>query len=302
MTDAPPPTATIVLVGPAVTAASASSLAEAAAAFASVGEPVLHAVGDERVCEVRCTGPGPQQLREALAAQLSALPAGVSGGVVPDRLGRGRRLLVVFDVDSTFIEQEVIELLAAHAGREAEVAAVTDAAMRGELDFAESLRGRVEALGGLPDEVFTAVGRSVRPTPGAAELTRALLMGGHVVALVSGGFTEIVEPLAAAHGIPHHRANALEVDAGRLTGRVRGEIVDRQVKERTLRELAAREGIDLAHTVAVGDGANDIDMVVAAGLGVAVNAKPALRDRADLVLDTTRLDVLVPVLGLTPVP
>lgn len=197
------------------------------------------------------------------------------------------------DVDSTLITQEVVELLAEHAGSRAEVAAITERAMRGELDFTESLRARVATLAGLPVSVFDAVLAEVVVTPGAVELLAELDRRGWPVGLVSGGFVEVVRPLAARLGIPRCHANALEVEHGALTGRVAGEVVDRAVKARTLREYAADAGVPLERTVAIGDGANDLDMLAAAGFGIAFNAKPVVcaqadavvRDRLDAVLD-----------------
>lgn len=201
---------------------------------------------------------------------------------------REHRLLVM-DVDSTFITDEVIELLAEHAGSRAEVASVTEAAMRGEIDFAQSLERRVATLAGVPDTVFAQVLDEVRLTPGAAELVRGAQERGWTVGLVSGGFEEVVGPLARRHGIEHFRANRLEVSHGVLTGRTEGEIVDRAVKERTLRELAQQVGVPLERTVAIGDGANDLDMIAAAGIGIAFNAKPVVCARAPHVLEG-RLD------------
>lgn len=208
------------------------------------------------------------------------------------------RRLVVLDVDSTFIREEVVELLAAHAGALDEVAAVTEAAMRGELDFAASLRARVMALAGLPVTVFDDVRAAVHVTPGGAQLVAALQARGDVVALVSGGFEEVVRPLAKAHGIRHVRANCLRVQGGRLTGEVAGAVVDRAAKAEALRDFAAAHGIRPAATVAIGDGANDIDMVRAAGLGIAFAAKPALREQADVVVDEPDLRAVLPLLGL----
>jgi phosphoserine phosphatase len=197
------------------------------------------------------------------------------------------------DVDSTLITQEVVELLAEHAGSRAEVADITERAMRGELDFTESLRARVATLAGLPVSVFDAVLAEVVVTPGAVELLAELDRRGWPVGLVSGGFVEVVGPLAGRLGIPRFHANALEVEHGALTGRVAGEVVDRAVKARTLREFAADAGVPLDRTVAIGDGANDLDMLAAAGFGIAFNAKPVVcaqadavvRDRLDAVLD-----------------
>ncbi|MEN1973822.1 phosphoserine phosphatase SerB [Cellulomonas olei] len=200
--------------------------------------------------------------------------------------------LVVMDVDSTLITQEVVELLAAHAGSRDEVAAITERAMRGDLDFTASLRARVATLAGLPVSVFAEVLEEVVVTPGAVELLAELDRRGWPVGLVSGGFVEVVGPLAARLGIPRYRANALEVSGGALTGRVAGEVVDRAVKARTLREYAAETGVPLERTVAIGDGANDLDMLAAAGLGVAFNAKPVVCEQADAVV-RGRLDAVL---------
>lgn len=218
--------------------------------------------------------------------------AGPGTAVVPAPIfGTGRKLLIM-DVDSTLIKQEVIELLAAYAGREAEVAAVTERAMLGELDFAQSLHARVTALAGLPASVLDAVGRSIELSDGAEELVDAFLSAGHDVAAISGGFTQLLQPLAKRLKLTHARANLLEIDNGTLTGRVTGPVVDRAAKERALRQWAGNAAIPLERTIAVGDGANDIDMVAAAGFGVAFNAKPALRDVADAVVDLPFLDIV----------
>ncbi|WP_263120624.1 phosphoserine phosphatase SerB [Cellulomonas fimi] len=200
--------------------------------------------------------------------------------------------LVVMDVDSTLITAEVIELLAARAGSLDVVAEVTGRAMRGEIDFTESLRSRVSTLAGLPESVFAEVLAEVELTPGAVELIAALDAHDCPVGLVSGGFIEVVAPLADRLGISRVRANALEVAAGHLTGRVAGEVIDRAVKARTLREWASAEGIDLADTVAIGDGANDLDMLATAGFGVAFNAKPIVAAQADAAVDG-RLDAVL---------
>ena len=206
-------------------------------------------------------------------------------------------LLLVIDVDSTVIEQEVIELIAAHAGVEPQVRAVTDAAMRGELDFAASLRARVALLAGLPVEVFDAVRAAVRLTEGAIELCEAVHSRGGVVALVSGGFDAVVEGIASAVGADHYRANTLEVADGRLTGRVVGAIVDREAKAAALREYAAQHCIPLERTVAVGDGANDLDMMDTAALGIAFCAKPLVQQRADVSIYTRDLRLVLEHLG-----
>lgn len=208
-------------------------------------------------------------------------------------------MLLVMDVDSTLIQAEVIELIAEHAGTRDEVAAVTEAAMRGELDFAQSLHARVATLAGLDLEVLERVRHAVPLTPGARTLIGAFHERGWPVGLVSGGFREVVGPLAADLGITHVRANELESEGGRLTGRVRGAVVDRRTKETFLRELAAEHGIPMERTVAVGDGANDLDMVGAAGTGVAFCAKPALREAATIAVDEPDLALVLDALGVT---
>ena len=236
-------------------------------------------------------------LRPALAA--TAAETGFDVSVSPAGLARQGRRLVVMDVDSTLIRDEVIELLARHAGREAEVAAVTERAMRGELDFAESLHARVATLAGLPVSVFDDVIEAVRLTPGARTLVATLQDLGFAVALVSGGFVEVVKPLAKSLGIKHVAANRLEVSDGVLTGKVKGEVVDRAMKATMLKKLAAAEGLPLSRTVAVGDGANDLDMLAAAGLGIAFNAKPAVRASADTALNFPYLDAVLYLLGFS---
>lgn len=193
--------------------------------------------------------------------------------------------LLVSDVDSTFLTQEVIELVADHAGTRDEVAAITDRAMRGEIDFEASLRERVRTLAGLPASVLADVRTQLVPTPGALDLFERARSAGWVTALVSGGFHEVIDELAASVGVDLVRANRFAVHGGYLTGELEGPIIDRAAKATTLRELAEHYGIAQERTVAMGDGANDIDMVVAAGTGIAFQPKPALRDVADVVID-----------------
>jgi phosphoserine phosphatase len=205
---------------------------------------------------------------------------------------------VVLDVDSTLIENEAIELLADAAGTLEHVARVTERAMRGELDFAESLRERVATLAGLPVSVFDAVRSSIIVTPGASALVEGVHRAGGAIAVVSGGFHELLDPLAADLGLDEWHANRLETRDGLLTGHVHGDIVDAHAKARSLRDWAGVRRIALARTVAVGDGANDLEMMDVAGLGVAFDAKPAVRARADVVMPDRDLSAVLPLLGL----
>ncbi|MEY3846790.1 MAG: hypothetical protein RJA66_1057 [Actinomycetota bacterium] len=206
--------------------------------------------------------------------------------------------LVVFDVDSTLIEDEVIELLADVAGKRAEVAAVTERAMAGELDFAESLIERVKALAGLPESVFADVQQRITVTTGAKALIDAVHAAGGKVGAVSGGFNQLLAPLAEILELDFARANQLEVVDGFLTGKVLGAIVDRQAKADALLEWASVTETPIENTVAVGDGANDLSMMAAAGLGVGFNCKPIVREHADYVLEGNDLSRLTEKLGL----
>ncbi|HSO64834.1 MAG TPA: phosphoserine phosphatase SerB [Ornithinibacter sp.] len=247
--------------------------------------------------EMDVSGADVADLRHDLA--LVSHHVGADIAVAPAGLARHGGRLVVMDVDSTLIQDEVIELLAGHAGRGAEVAAVTERAMSGELDFAQSLHARVATLAGLPVSVLEEVRDAVRLTPGARTLVRTLKRLGFTVALVSGGFVEVVEPLAVELGVDHVRANRLEVADGLLTGRVVGDLVDRAGKAAALKEFAALEGLPLSRTVAIGDGANDLDMLDVAGLGVAFNAKPLVRRQADTALNVPYLDAVLFLLGIS---
>jgi len=207
------------------------------------------------------------------------------------------RFLVVLDADSTLIRNEVIELIADEAGRGAEVAAATEAAMRGEVDFASSLRSRVEALEGVPLAAFARVLSRIEPTPGVRELIAAVHERGGAVGVVSGGFHEILDTVAPDLGVDVWRANRLATRDGALSGVVDGGIVDAAGKAAALREWAAERSVPIARTIAIGDGANDLEMMAVAGLGVAFNAKPAVRARADLVVgpvDLTEVIALLP--------
>ncbi|MFB8386069.1 phosphoserine phosphatase SerB [Microbacterium sp. NPDC055910] len=206
------------------------------------------------------------------------------------------RFLVVLDADSTLIRNEVIELIADEAGRGAEVAEATEAAMRGEVDFATSLRSRVATLEGVPVAAFARVLARVEPTPGVHELIAAVHERGGRFGVVSGGFHEILDTVAPQLGVDIWRANRLQAAEGALTGLVDGEIVDAAGKATALGEWAAAAGVPLSRTIAVGDGANDLLMMAAAGLGLAFNAKPAVRELADLVIGPVDLREVIPLL------
>jgi phosphoserine phosphatase len=208
------------------------------------------------------------------------------------------RFLVVLDADSTLIHDEVIELLAEEAGARTEVADITERAMRGELDFEQSLRERIKTLAGLPAEVFARVGERIRVTDGVPELIAGVHAAGGRVGVVSGGFHETLDPLARRLGLDHWRANRLEVVDGALSGEVLGDVVDAEAKAAALIEWARDARIPLPRTVAIGDGANDLKMMAIAGLSVAFNAKPRVREEADVVVDRQDLSQILPLLGL----
>ena len=208
------------------------------------------------------------------------------------------RFLVVLDVDSTLIENEVIELLADAAGSGFEVAAITSAAMNGELDFEQSLRARVATLAGLPESVFADVAAQITVTRGVPDMVAGIHAAGGRVGVVSGGFHELVDGLAESLGLDYHRANRLEVVDGVLTGGLVGAVIDAQAKADTLREWAADTGVPLAQTVAVGDGANDLPMMAITGLAVGFDAKAPVRDEADVLMDVRDLAQVLPLLGL----
>ena len=295
-----PSTHTIMVLGRPITAEAFGAVAREVASL-GVNIDLIRGVSDYPVTglELRVSVP------PGVGGQLQEVLTRVAGDVGVDvaledySIARRAKRLIVFDVDSTLIQQEVIEMLAARAGAEEAVKAITDAAMRGELDFAQSLLQRVATLAGLPVEVIDEVAEDVELTPGARTTIRTLRRLGYHVGVVSGGFRQVIQPLADELMLDFVAANVLEVVDGKLTGRVVGEIVDRAGKAKALRDFAAQAGVPMAQTVAVGDGANDIDMLAAAGLGIAFNAKPALREVADASLSHPYLDTVLFLLGVT---
>jgi phosphoserine phosphatase len=251
--------------------------------------------------ELLVSAPGRASKASAmLRAQLAEVVAGCGVDIAVEPIGRRQQAnrLVIFDVDSTLLRGEIIDLLAASAGREREVGEITEAAMHGEIDFAESLRRRVAALAGLPEAVFDEVAAQAELTPGARTTVRTLRRLGFPCGAVSGGFSQVVERVATELGLDFFAANELEITDGRLTGRVVGDVIDRCAKARILRRFASSYGIPLSQCVAVGDGANDIDMLTTAGLGVAFNAKPAVREIAHTALSHPFMDSVLFVLGI----
>lgn len=277
------------------------------AAIAAISEKLaLHNANIERiyrtasdpitVFEFIVSGAPQIEIRTALAEVSRQYEVDIA--VQPGGLMRWAKRLILLDVDSTLIEQEVIDLLAAKAGVQEAVKAITDRAMHGEIDFAQSLQTRVSLLAGLPVEVIAQVQREITLTPGARTLIRTLQRLGHSVAVVSGGFIEVIEPLLKELGIGLYRANSLEVKEGFLTGRTQGPVIDRLAKAAALREFASFAGIELGQTIAIGDGANDLDMIALAGLGIAFNAKPAVRAAADSSLSQPYLDSVLYLMGI----
>jgi len=268
-----------------------------AAAGANIDRIVRLARYPVHAYEFRVTGADPIELQRYLGEAAAAHRLDIA--VQPEGIGRRAKRLVVLDVDSTLIQDEVIELLAAECGCEDEVRRLTDAAMAGEADFETTLRARVRLLAGLDLAAIERARSRVRLTPGARTFVRTLKRLGYTVGIVSGGFTHITDGLAEELDLDHAVANVLEVADGQLTGEVVGPVVDRARKAQLLGEFARAEGVPLSQTVAVGDGANDLDMLAAAGLGVAFNAKPVVQEAADTTVNVPYLDAILFVLGVT---
>ena len=238
----------------------------------------------------------PRDLQRDLADL--ALTEGIDLAIEAGGLNRRSKRIVLLDMDSTFIQQEVIDLLAEEAGVGVKVKEITESAMRGELDFKESLERRTELLAGLSEKAIVDIRGRITLTPGARTLVRTLHRLGHKVGIVSGGFTNVIEPLVNEMKVDFFRANTLEVKDGKLTGKIVGAIVDRAAKATFLSEFAQNEGVPLSQTIAVGDGANDLDMLKAAGLGIAFNAKPAVKAQADSSINTPYLDAILYLMGI----
>lgn len=295
-----PSTHTVVVLGRPITAAAFGVLAREVAEI-GVNIDVIRGVSDYPVTGLELRVSVPPGSAGQLQAALSRVAAeqGVDVALEDYSLARRAKRLIVFDVDSTLVQGEVIELIAARAGAQDEVAAITEAAMRGELDFAASLTRRVATLAGLPASVLAEVAGELQLTPGARTTLRTLRRLGFLCGVVSGGFRQVIAPLADELKLDFVAANELEIVEGKLTGRVSGPIIDRAAKAEALRDFARQAGVPMEQTVAVGDGANDIDMLAAAGLGVAFNAKPALREVADASLSYPYLDTVLFILGVT---
>jgi phosphoserine phosphatase len=279
---------------PAAVAAIAGRIADTGANIDRIERMARYPV---TAIELHVSGTDPDRLRVTLAAEAAVQAVDVA--VQPASLLRHGMRLVVMDVDSTLVQGEVIEMLAEHAGCLDEVRSVTEQAMRGELDFEESLRSRVALLAGLDARALERVYDDLVLAPGARTLVRTLKRLGYRFAIVSGGFTQVTDRLAADLGIDFAAANELEVVDGRLTGRIVGPVVDRAGKAEALRRFAAAAGVSEAATVAVGDGANDLDMLSAAGLGIAFNAKPVVQKAADTAVNVPYLDAIVYLLGIS---
>ncbi len=259
----------------------------------------IHRIADYPVTAIRFEGSGvaPGELRRPLAEVSARCHVDIS--VQDVALEARGQYLVVIDVDSTLIQDEVVDLLGELAGVGAAVSAITLAAMNGELDFVQALQARVSLLAGAPATLLDQVREMVTLTPGARTLCRTLNRLGYRIVLVSGGFTNVIEPIAEELGVSAFRANTLEVIDGVITGKLLGPIVDREAKRQALIDFSKEFNIPNRRTIAIGDGANDIDMISEAGLGVAFNAKLVLRESADTTVNVPYLDSVLYLLGIT---
>ena len=288
----------VTVVGPTIPASALDGIFSAIASLGGTVERIQHLASyPVAAYELTVAVQDPVALRSRLVRASKKL--GVDVAVQRAGLYRRAKHLIVMDADSTLLQGEVIDALAAKCGCESEVAAITERAMAGELDFEASLRERVALLRGLPDTVLAEVAQETLLTPGAQTLVRTLQRLGYVAAIVSGGFTQVIDPIAKSLGIELIAANTLEVIDGTLTGKVIGAVVDRAGKAAALRRFAEEVGVPVNQTVAIGDGANDLDMIGAAGLGIAFNAKPVVRDAADTALSVPYLDAVLFFLGIS---
>ena len=288
----------VTLLAPNISAEQLERVFHAIAESSSTCERIVHLASYPVDCyELIVLGPDHARLRELLS--VLSKESGLDLAVQRAGLHRRAKHLVVMDADSTLLQDEVIDLLGEAGGCAEEIAAITASAMNGEIDFSESLARRVALLKGLPASVLDDVRAKLRLAPGARTLLRTLLRLGYVPAVVSGGFVEVLAPLLGELDVEHFAANSLEIDDGVLTGRVRGEVLDRAGKARALRRFADEVGVPLEQTVAVGDGANDIDMLAVAGLGIAFNAKALVQEHADAALSVPYLDAVLYFLGIS---
>ena len=288
----------VTLLAPTISAEQLERTFRAIASSEATCERIVHLASYPVDCyELVVRGSDHTALREDLTRV--AKECGLDLAVQRAGLHRRAKHLVVMDADSTLLQDEVIDLLADACGCAPEVSAITEAAMAGEIDFAESLRRRVALLAGMPATVLDDVRAKLRLTPGARTLLRTLQRLGYVAAVVSGGFLEVLAPLMAELDVHYLEAKRLEIVDAKLTGRLAAPVVDRAGKARALERFAQEVGVPLEQTVAVGDGANDIDMLSIAGLGIAFNAKPAVQEHANVVLSVPYLDAVLYFLGIS---
>ncbi|HEV7958841.1 MAG TPA: phosphoserine phosphatase SerB [Acidimicrobiales bacterium] len=288
----------VTLLAPNISAGQLERIFHAIAESKATCERIVHLASYPVDCyELIVIGPDHTSLREALTSVADT--SGLDLAVQRAGLHRRAKHLVVMDADSTLLQDEVIDLLGEASGRAEEIVPITKAAMNGEIDFAEALRRRVSLLAGLPMSAIDEVRSTLRLAPGARTLIRTLQRLGYVPAVVTGGFIEILGPMLEELNVTHVAANRLEIKDGVLTGEILGEIIDRAGKAHALERFAAEVGVPLEQTVAVGDGANDIDMLSVAGLGIAFNAKPLVQEHADAALSVPYLDAVLYFLGIT---